>query len=743
MHVLVAVVAIGLDGGGTTAFAQTAEGEATEPGQLAEVVVTAEKREESEQKTPISMSVISAEEINRAGIVDLATLAANDPSVNFGSSGAEGYLTVRGVSSHDVTEIGDPAVPVVIDGFTTIRPYTLASSLYDLARIEVLRGPQGTLYGRNAAGGLVNVVSQKPTKEFSASGSAEFGNFNTNNFTAVVNMPVSDSLQLRISGASRRHDGYRDILPSDGEPASRGDDEDSRSGRVQAAYSPTDTFHAWLLFQTTQLGGSGVAEKGILFVPNPDQVNHPGDISHAKPDLGDTRSFPLYGPLSQNVDDKVTKWQFTYSGLPARASITYLGGYDNMQWHHVTPVPNLFGQPITTPVAFFQNEFPKTVSHELRLTSDSRGVFVWQTGVYYFEERSTNLFSYGQANPFSTQAANLLSFSFPLVDTKSKAAFGQGSFNINDESKVTAGLRYSKDTKSRNGVFNLDAFGIFGIPQEGSSESSKTTYHLGYDWSPSQRNLVYAKFDTGYKPGGFTTCQPYEPEEVKTVEIGSKNRFSGNTIQVNGAAFYNKYTNQQVAALSAGCVSGTVVQNAGQSKIYGLEASLDALLGEADKVDLGLTLLHARFDSFLASPTNGNVALSSCPATETIGGVTNCQLSGNMLPQAPNVTVAAGYEHNWKVSAAAALNLRLEARYQSKQYLDAFNFGDSAQDGYGLANAYLAYSHDKWKMTLYGRNLTDKVYLTNAEEVTTGGAHYYRYGFGAPRTFGVRFDASL
>src|SRR5262249_3225488 len=161
---------------------------------------------------------ISAAEIAQKGIADFATLSTNDTSVNFSSNGSEGYLTVRGISSHDVTEIGDPAVPVVIDGFTTIRPYTLTTSLYDLQRIDVLRGPQGTLYGRNAEGGLVSVISQKPTREFGVGGSAEFGNFNTNNFTAWINMPVSDMLRLRVSGSSRRHDGYRRITPSNGVP---------------------------------------------------------------------------------------------------------------------------------------------------------------------------------------------------------------------------------------------------------------------------------------------------------------------------------------------------------------------------------------------------------------------------------------------------------------------------------------------------------------------------------------------
>jgi iron complex outermembrane receptor protein len=757
----VAVIFAGAAFWGAQAKAQTENAEAAAPaeGGLAEVVVTAEKRVESEQKTPISMNVISAAEIAQKGITDFATLATNDTSVNFSSNGSEGYLTVRGVSSHDTTEIGDPAVPIVIDGFTTIRPYTLNTSLYDLQRIEVLRGPQGTLYGRNAEGGLVNVISQKPTKDFAAGGSAELGNFNTNNFTGYLNLPVFDNLQLRVSGSSRRHDGFRTITSADGVPEYKADDEDSHSLRVQANYTPFDNFDAWFLFQSTQLGGSGFASQNILFNPGPPCVTptpyNPTclqDISHDRPILGDPRRFPLYGQLSQDIDDKVYKWQFTYSGLPFGTTATYLGGYDNVQWHHSSPIPTLLGASIDTPTVFIQNEFPKTTNHELRFTSDTSGPVLWQAGLYYFEERSTNLNSYGQTNPGGPDAANLLSFFFPLVDTKSHAGFGQASYIINDENKITAGARYSRDTKSRNGTFNLDTFGIFGLDQHGESESSKTTYHVGYDWTPTNTNLVYAKFDTGYKPGGFTTCNPYDPESVKAFELGSKNRFDNNRIQVNLAAFYNKYENQQVSALSASCSSGTVVQNAGSSKIYGLEGSVDALVTEADKLDLGITVLHARFDDFLASPTNGAAALgqetvqastSTDPVTGLPVTVYNNQLKGNMLPQAPNVTLALGYEHTWKLVGDNGLNFRVEGKYQSKQYFDSFNYNDSEQEGYATINAYFGYSTDKWRVNLFGRNLADKVYLVDAAEVTTGGAHTYRYGFGAPRTFGVHFEGNL
>lgn len=726
--------------------ASTAGQSAVEGGQLQEVVVTAEKRKESAQKTPISMSVISSQDIVRKGITDFASLATNDTSVNFSENGGEPYLTVRGVSSQDTTEIGDPAVPVVIDGFTTIRTYSLTTSLYDLQRIEVLRGPQGTLYGRNAEGGLINIISQSPTRDFGVGATASLGNFDTNNLTGWVNLPVNDLLRLRISGESRRHDGYRNITVSDGTPAHRADDEDSHSMRVQADFRPFSGFDGWVLFQSTQMSGAGAAVEyipfnpGITPPPTPEDPNPVQDISHNKPSLGNTNSFPGYGPSSLALDDKVYKWRFTLSDLPAGMTLTYLGGYDNTQWHRLEPFPTLLGQPITVPVTFNQNEYPKTTNNELRLASGTSEPLVWQAGLYYFEERSTNLNSYGQANPGSTQAADLLSFNFPLVDTKSRAVYGQASYNINDTNKVSLGARYSDDTKSRNGVFNIQAFGVYGLSQAGRSESSKTTMHVGYDWTPTDTNLVYAKFDTGYKPGGFTTCNPYKPETVDAFEVGSKNRLKDNSIQLNGAAFYEKFTDQQVSALSAGCSSGTIIENAGSSRIYGMELSFDAYVTHNDKVDFAMTLLHARYVDFLAYPTNGAATyFANCPVKQD----DNCQLAGNMLPQAPDATIGLGYEHNWMLADDSALNLRLEAKYETKQYFDPFNFNDTEQSGFGLLDAYFGYSTDRWSVNLYGRNLADKSYLSNAAEFTVGGATTYMYGFGAPRTFGVEMQANL
>jgi len=732
-------------GGGALLASQLAFGQSAQPprsgesiNQLAEVIVTAQKRVESAQTTPVAITVYNAEEIARKGITDIQTLATQDTSLNltYGGGGEAPYLTMRGISSHDTSEIGDPAVAVAVDGFFQNRTYGLITSLFDLERIEVLRGPQGTLYGRNATGGVVNIITAKPTKEFEVKASVEAGNFNTLNASGVVNLPFSDALQLRVAVDSNKHDGYRKIITELGAPADGGDDQDARSGRVELAFSPTEHLSGLITLQSMQIGGTGNVSKIIPFVPNP---NVPGDILHTLPPLGSPDTFATYSPTYVRIDEKTYKLGLTYDGLPGGAKLVYLGGYDNLQWHHALPTNSFGGLPFDVTQSYYQNEYPKTQNHELRVESPTDGRFIWQAGLYYFKEKSTDLYSHVVSNPGTSNASELIAFKFPIVQDTSRAVYGQGSASLTDNLKLTAGVRYTKDSKERTGTFDLNFINVFGIPQGGSGDFSKVTGHLGLDWTPTGHSLEYAKVDTGYKAGGFTTCNPYGPEQVTAYEIGSKNRLLNNTVQLNVSAFYNDYKDQQIATFvpSSVCISNSTVQNAGGSRIYGLEGQFDALLGPVGKADLSFTYLHARFTNFIAAPGIA-AAVADCTPDGTTG---NCQLSGNTLSQSPTLTIGAGLEHTWPLQNAMTLNGRVEAKYTTKQYFDPFNYASTTAPGYALGNANLDLAGGNWKIGAWVRNISNQRYFTNMQEYYTDSL--YTYSYGAPRTFGVRVEVSL
>jgi iron complex outermembrane receptor protein len=737
-HALFVVGTIGL---AAMHVARAAE-EASASGEaLQEIVVTAQKREGTEQKTPISMNVYTGAEISQKDIVDLQALTQTDPNLVFNRNGGEATLAVRGVTTNNTTEIGNPAVPVGVDNFFVNRAQALDSMLFDVERIEVLLGPQGTLFGRSSVGGLVNITTNKPTKDFEAGGSLELGNYEAVNATGMLNLPVNDWLQLRVAVSSRNHQGYRaSTYDPAGSLPDRGDDEDSHAGRVTAAFEPVDHFKGWVSFQEETQGGTGAVIQEIPFVTLAN-----GDISREKPDLGDSSAFPIYGQPYQRITDKVSKWNFAYDGIPGGITAMYLGGYDSYDWRHSTASLSFFpelatpGGNVFLPIRpYIQTEEPVTQNHELRITSSPDGFLTWQGGLYYFKE-DNHLNSQGIENPGTPDAVPLLQFVY-AVKTESKAAYAQGDLHVTDASQLTLGVRYSKDDTTRTGTFALPVFGVPAGPNgDGTYSSDKATWHVGYNYDLTPTNLLYAKVDTGYKPGGIESCGNFKSENVTTGEAGSKNRWAANTVQLNAAVFYSDYKDQQIDQFTSTCPTGSVTTNAGKSKIYGLESDFKVLIDQIGTADLGLSLLHATYSQLSLPPSNGTPGLQSCARTDALG---NCILDGNTMIQSPKVVVSAGFDHVWNTSSGD-VDARIEGRYTGKIYFDPFNYNDTTQSAYTLLNAYVSYKRDNWSVGFYGRNLTNKTYLNYAAETTTGGASEYDYSYGDPRVFGVRFDAHV
>jgi iron complex outermembrane receptor protein len=459
------------------AQAQTAAGQGTGTAaggdQLQEVLVTAEKVQESAQRTPISMEVYNAQSLLQHDITTVQNLVTIDPSLN--AVGPTGYLALRGVASFDTTEIGNPSVPVVIDDFSTNRFFGLEVSMFDLQRIEVLRGPQGTLYGRSATGGVINIITNKPTKQFEATGSAEYGTYNWFQTNGTINVPAASWLQLRAAFQTQRNDGYHGSLtgtkgfdvsgmsPSD--VNQRGDDTDNRAGRVQVAFEAGNSFTGLLQFEDIWVGGIGPVTQNIPMVFAPSLH---GDVTHQKPALAPPGSFPVYGEPWQRINQKVGKWNFAYSGLPGDMTLTFLGGYGLIEFHSLGVGSNAYTgladpsspfYPYLPPRQYNNNQEPHDINSELRLTSGTRSPLTWQLGLYLFQEDNTlnnrGIYAAGGTGLSLPAGApglagiqpggDYIEFPFPEIRQASHAAYGQGSYAINDQNKITLGVRYSED----------------------------------------------------------------------------------------------------------------------------------------------------------------------------------------------------------------------------------------------------------------------------------------------------------
>jgi iron complex outermembrane receptor protein len=682
--------------------AQAAPNPAEGQNGLEEIVVTAEKRIKTEQKTPIAMTVLTADFIKSNGIKSLEDLASVAPMVSFAQDNVATIVVIRGVSSRDTTEIGDPDISISVDGFYVIRAIGLNDSVFDLERVEVLRGPQGTLYGRNSVGGAINFITAKPKDDFDASASVGFGNYNLLTTDGMVNVPLSDKVQLRAAFQTTSHDGYRDNAP-----AQDGDDADAKAGRLMLKAEPTDNFTALLTAEVVKLGGVGPAVEGvpIAYGTNGQTIHQVYD----KPVNGE--DFPLSLPSGYlNSISKAARWNFNYDfGF---ADLTYIGGYRKLDYHDLISLSGLESAPL-----YFQaNEAPETWNHELRLSSKNDDALTWQIGGFYFKERNTLLTDFQQYT--AATPANLFIFSYPDLVTRSKAVFGQGTYAILDDLKIEFGMRYSSDSKHRAGFLNYGS----GIDYEdGRSNSSKTTFHAALDWQATPDNLLYAKFDTGYKAGGFTDAGSYAPEYIKSYEAGAKNRFFDNRVQLNGDGFYYQYTNQQISQFVNGM---TYIRNAGASEIYGVELDGSVLATPVDRFDAFIGLLHAEFTNFEVAINNANV-----------------QLAGNHPPQSPRTSINAGYQHIFNVWNGN-LTARIQTHFETSSNLTFYNYQDDRQPSYTRSDVILTYETEdgKWSVEGYVRNLENAAVYSNAAENPLFNA--YTYQLEPPRTYGVRLTAN-
>ena len=693
---------------------------ATTPAAPEEVIVTATKTRTKERKTPVSIEVLSAAAVAQKGITDVASLATQDSSVNFVSGGGEGVVGIRGIATQNTTEIGSPSVPISTDGFFQSRPYTFNDSLYDVSRIEVLRGPQGTLYGRNATGGVINIIDADPSKLFSGYEQVTVGDYATIDSTGAINVPISDTLQIRAAYTTLNHDGYRN-----NGPAGHGDDQDSKSARLKVAWEPTANFKALLTFQYTNVGGTGPLDEVVPYQGQP-----PGSVTYT----GNGSSFPIAIQDALNIDERAVRLRLDWSQLPFDTTLSYLGGYDQLDWHRVSAQSFVTDPSISV---FDQNEAPHTQNHEIRLASAPGQRLTWQVGAFYFQE--DNRLNTSLVDNYTTPGNFDFLYFHYKVRTQSAAAFGQATYKITNQLSFTGGVRYTSDDLTRYEKFALPGFGLFFPETIERGNYTKPTWHVGLDYNPNNDLLIYGKIDKGYKSGGFNGISNgvqanFSSETVLAYEAGLKDRLFGGKAQLNLDGFYEDYTDQQLTAFVPLTSSGaTAVFNAG-SKIYGFDVGTNATLDPVGKFDLTLTYLHARFDS--------NTILAEAillPPSYTVGSSIPVNIGGQQLPQAPDLSLTAGFEHTEPVYRGA-VTARIETRYVSSEYLHIFNQPYSRVAPNTMSNFYLRYDDGdgRYLVEAYVRNIENSTVLSDAAENIGGPEQFYNFGFAPPRTYGAR-----
>ncbi len=706
---------------------------------LDEVVVTSENRSVSAQKVPITMDLVSGGLLKKSGTVDLIQLQSLAPGLNIVQNTVFNQINVRGIGSNDGSaELSDQAVTIGVDGEYINRPIALNASLFDLERVEVLKGPQGTLYGRNATGGAINIIANKPKQNKEADFSATYGNYNTIKFQGAVNMPLGKKAAVRAAGLYSKHDGYRD----GGDLVGRIDNGNFWATRLGLSLNPTDKLSAYFAWEYNKTNQQAPSQYGVSLSGNTEFQNK--SVKEYSTDLPKDYNVATAGFLK--IDQWAARGKINYD--LGKAHLTYTGGFRNINMSGYQPlngfIPEIFS---------FDNKLDyQTISNELLLHGESEKLS-WQIGGFYGKENQNvarGLVLPAAAGAFGGKTP-YLNFFISDVTSQTSAVFGQFTYNFNEKFSFTGGLRNTTDKKEKIGdvlasapfapnavVFfypNAPTSGTQAgmVPLTGVPTSGKwnvTTWLADFDYKFDTSKMIFAKVSTGYKAGGFDNVGAYNAEKLTSYEIGTKNTFNDGKLRLNLSAFHYDYKDQQVSIFFNTQV-GAAIQNAGKTTVNGVEFDGAYKASKADNFKFTVNFLDAQYKDL---PTIEN----------TLGGdpiVVN--LKGNKAVQSPKWTLIAGYNHDFKVGSGL-LNTSIETLFKSDYYLTAFNYKMDRQDSYTKTDLNITYTPKgaKWDVGLFVQNLEDKR-IINYASFTGGGIDIYNWSFGAPRLIGIKANLHL
>lgn len=753
------------------ASAQTAEPpEADEQSTtLEEIIVTARRFDERLQSTPIAVSAFTSEALEEAGATVLTDVAAFVPNLTMSASGSGGggasnaQIFLRGIGQSDFLITTDPGVAVYVDGVYYARTTGSVFDVLDLERLEVLRGPQGTLFGKNAIGGAISLISRRPSDEFGGQVQATTGSFNRRDLRASVDLPLSDTLRTRFSGVWQNRDGYTDrILAGD-----QMGDQNQLGGRAYVEWTPTSDLSFTLIADGTRSRQSGANSTLLAFNPAAglaplwiNLVAIPRGLS--LPIVNGATPFTSSG-TGPNVSDLdlwgaslTSQWDLasdlTFKSITAFRALSARFGRD---------ADNSPSSYIHTDNQVDQQQF----SQEFQLLgggSDSR--LRWVLGAYFFDEaaRDTNNVRLasglwaaleglpGPVIPLSPNpcpvaciggAGNPLNALFDLdfdiynrIDTESYAAFAQGSYALNDQWSVNVGLRYTFEDKRYFLSHRRVNSGVAIIPPTVVSASYEdVSPRFGVDYQATEDVFFYASASKGFKSGGFngrptTTAavQSFGPEALWSYEAGVKLDLLDRRMRLNLATFFNQYDDIQLTSVSAD-PSGNLIlitQNAGQAEATGFEAELTAVPMRGLHITGSLGYLDAEY-------------------TELNPGAT-VTLDTKFM-KAPKWTASAAASYTVALADNMGdLTFRGDWSYRSKFYNDPVNTEIISQDGLSLFNARIAWTDpsERIEVALFGTNLTDELHIVSGL-AATGSFGTAEANFGRPREWGLSLKYSF
>lgn len=695
----------------------TNSGQADEPTTLEEIVVTATKMGATNlQETPLAITAFTSDYMDRTGVKDLRDLTFNTPNLVIAQNGNSAQIYIRGIGSNNSFLGGETSSTVHMDGVYIARPGAVFFNFLDVERIEVLRGPQGTLYGRNSVGGTINVISRKPSDEVQMKMQATVGDFNLLRGEGYLSGPiVEDKLSASLSFMRGERDGYfKNIIPSGNDRGS----EDMWSVRGQLRATPNDNLD--ILVRADYLHDQGIPTSThallLPFFPVRDGPQDPitGSI------LGDWHKAALNTPsiFDRTLAGVSGEISYEFSDTAVLKSLT---AYRESETDNLSDTDATQLNRQTTALIENQDQF----SQDFNLSGQlQRARYVF--GLYYFEEQIS-----ASGEGVHAIAAGFKIQPHPSVDTRALAAYGQVDFDLTDRFTATAGLRYSDEKKdfeqNLSRVSATTGLPLPGFPVKYTREGKYTAWtpKLGLQFQATEDVMLYASATRGFKSGGFNfssanSVHGYDPEYLWSYEAGFKSDWAEDRVRLNGTAFYYDYTDLQVQAFITPGV--TDITNAADAEVKGFELELTTRLAEGLDIGGSLSHLDATYKNFPAAPITGGTF----------------DATGKSLNSAPKLSWTAFAQYAFDLANNGSINIRGEYGYKGRQYFTVVNDNIQTTPGHDVINASIAYTFpgDRWQLIAYGRNLGDTQYL-----VSTGGFTAVPSGTpGDPKNYGLRIS---
>lgn len=678
-----------------------------------EIVVTAQRRTQNLQDVPISVAALSATQLEQAGVQQPSDLRTIVPSLELTDDNGILTTSLRGIGAVAVSSGFESPLAVYVDGVYLGSAAASFLNLVNVSQIEIAKGPQGTLYGRNATAGSMQINTRTPDQDFKGDGSVSYDNYNTMTGNVYVAGGITPKLAADISiWATHQGDGWGKNLTTGAENYIVHHNLVVRSKWVLEASERT---HLTLI---ADYGSFSNTDTPAIF---------PGSVPALAPELG--RQPDLHYDTRADTDHETAGWQ---SGVSFKldqdlgvADFTSLTAYRDSRYHNQFDIDG-FQAPLAS--AYYDQPNIQ-LSQDLQLTSKQGAKLSWIAGASYFHAKTAE-------NP-GTAALEFIELFHEFYNsqrTDALAGFAEGTYEIARGTRLTLGARYTSERRKAYDGATADTIGGFPLPPTLIPNMSKTfdkpTFRATLDRRISDDVLAYASFNRGFKSGGFNTDDPgtpaFKPEQVDAYEVGLKNELLDRRLRVNIAGFYYHYTDIQVRQTPTLAV--TILTNAGAARIYGSDLDLQAQITPQFRVSGGLSYVDAKYQVF------PNAQLINLDGTTAIGDA-----AGNTLPRAPKLTANLLASYTVNLSTGGSLTFSTNAYYNHGYYLLSDNV--IRQPGFAQLNGAVRWTHprERFYAEIYGRNLTNERVIDWALPLgaTVG------VGYGAPLTFGVTLGYSL